>query len=61
MEKEWEILKTDSDQVVEDLQLSVDHADSAVSDANTETNMETMTNEVVCDEKGNASIQIPMM
>ncbi|CAA7051535.1 unnamed protein product [Microthlaspi erraticum] len=54
MEKEWEILKNDSDQIVEDLQLSVGLGDIAVSDANTEANMVT-TNEVVGDEKESES------
>lgn len=51
MEQVWENLKNDTDQVVGDL---------AVMDANTETNKEKM-NEVVADEKGNASIHIPLI
>ncbi|CAN8256036.1 unnamed protein product [Cochlearia groenlandica] len=50
MEKEWEILKNESDQVVEDLELSVGTSHIAVFDANTGTNKE-MLNEFECDEK----------
>lgn len=58
MQKEWENLKNDKNQVVGDVEIYVDLGDIAVSDANTKTKEEKM-NEITGDEKGNANIHIP--